>query len=92
MNDQKGKIYLIRDTEQVATNFKKREFVLLDDSNARYPKHILMQFCNDKCGFLDSFNEGDHVLVNFSLNGRMVDKGQGEKFYNNIEATDIKKI
>ncbi|MFZ5552316.1 MAG: DUF3127 domain-containing protein [Bacteroidota bacterium] len=89
----KGTIKLIRATQQVSEKFRKREFVLTDNSS-QYPQHISIQATQDKCDLLNAFNEGDEVEVGFYLRGReWQDKNTGQiKYFNSIDAFKISKV
>ena len=90
--DVTGVIKKILATEKVSEKFKKREFILTDNSNVQYPQHIAFQLTQDKCSLLDKFSEGDEVKVHFNLRGREFTTKQGEvKYFNTIEAWRIEK-
>lgn len=87
-----GKLKVKYDLQQVSDKFKKRDFVLTDDST-QYPQHILIQATQDKCGLLDSVKEGDEIKVSINIKGREWTSPQGEvKYFNSIEAWKIEKI
>lgn len=64
-----GKLHKIFPTEQKSASFSAREFVLeIPDGN--YPQLVKFQAVQDRCGLLDSFQEGDMAKVSFDLRGR----------------------
>ena len=65
-----GVIHKIESTRQVTEKFKSRLFVLKVNTNDKYTDFLPMQVVNDKTNWLDQFNEGDKVEVNFNINGR----------------------
>jgi hypothetical protein len=80
-----GEIKVIKETVQVTEKFKKREFVLIDDSS-QYPQFISFQLTQDRCGLLDASNVGDRITVNFNLRGReWTDKQGVVKYFNSLE-------
>lgn len=83
-----GILELKRDTVEVgAKGFKKREFVLLDDSNETYPQYIAMEFTQDKVSLLDNVNIGDEIEVSFNLNGRKWESPEkGTIYFNTLQA------
>jgi hypothetical protein len=86
-----GIIKVKKDTQVISDKFKKREFVLTDNSS-QYPQHISFQCTQDKCSLLDSINEGETVTVHFNLRGREWTSPQGEvKYFNTLEAWKIDK-
>lgn len=88
----KGKLKVKGEAQQVSDKFKKREFVLTDDSNSQYPQHIQFQLTQDKCGLLDKFTIGSEVRVHFNLNGRQWTSPQGEeKYFNTLDAWKLEE-
>lgn len=86
-----GTLRVKRETQVVNDRgFKKREFVLLDDSAAQYPQFISFQLTQDKCALLDNIKEGDKITVHFNLRGREWRSPQGDvKYFNSLEAWRI---
>jgi hypothetical protein len=75
--------------QQVSEKFKKREFVLTDNSS-QYPQHIAFQLTQDKCNLIDNYNVGAEIKVHFNLRGREWTSPQGEvKYFNTLEAWRI---
>jgi hypothetical protein len=71
---------------QVSEKFKKREFVITDNSS-QYPQFIQFQLTQDRCGLLDNYKVGDELKVYFNLRGREWKNPQGEvKYFNSLEA------
>ncbi|MEO8088190.1 MAG: DUF3127 domain-containing protein [Bacteroidota bacterium] len=87
----KGKLKLKSNEQVVSDRFRKREFVLTDDST-QYPQHISFQLTQDKCSLIDAVNPGDEITVSFNLRGREWKSPQGEiKYFNSLEAWKIDK-
>ncbi len=75
--------------QQISDKFKKREFVLTDNSS-QYPQHISFQLTQDKCGLIDQYKIGDELKVHFNLRGREWTSPKGEiKYFNTLEAWRI---
>lgn len=84
--DITGIIKEIGETQVVSEKFKKRDFVVTDNST-QYPQHILFQIAQDKVVFLDAWEVGDEIKVHFNLRGREWTSPQGElKHFNTLEA------
>ena len=66
----KATIKKIGITEVVSDKFKKRDIVLTDNSNEKYPQHILFQLIQDKVNLADNLRIGDSVEISFNLKGR----------------------
>ena len=92
--DITGKIKVITEAQQVSDKFKKREFVITDDSSSQYPQHISFQLTQDKCSLLDSYRVGEEVKVHFNLRGRewTSPKDGVVKYFNTLEAWRLEKI
>ncbi|MBK6830320.1 MAG: DUF3127 domain-containing protein [Flavobacteriales bacterium] len=64
-----GSIKVVGKTQQVSEKFSKRELVVTEQGG-QFPKHIPIEFKQDKTGLLDSFNPGDEVSVTAYVDGR----------------------
>lgn len=89
-----GKLIVKNEAEQVTDKFRKREFVITDDSSGMYPQFILFQLVQDKCELLDPFEVGEEVKVNFNLRGRKWEnpKTNETRYFNSIEAWRLEKV
>jgi hypothetical protein len=84
-----GILKIKKDEQVVSDKFRKREFVVTDNSS-QYPQHISFQCTQDRCSLLDSVNAGDTITVHFNLRGREWTSPQGEvKYFNTLEAWKI---
>lgn len=84
-----GTLRVKRDEQVINDRFKKREFVLLDDSS-QYPQFITFQLTQDKCNLLNDISEGEKITVHFNLRGREWKSPQNEtKYFNTLEAWKI---
>ena len=90
MPQLQGRIYHIGKTEQVTDNFSKREFILTTDVTTQYPQYITLGCNNAKTSLLDDFKEGDMVIVEININGKLSNKDD-KKAFNNLVAYQIKK-
>ncbi len=87
--DITGILKLKTEAQQVSDKFRKREFVLTDNSS-QYTQHISFQLTQDKCGLIDQYNVGDEIKVHFNLRGREWTSPKGEiKYFNTLEAWRI---
>ena len=84
-----GKIKKIDETKTFGTNgFRKREMVVTTDE--QYPQMIMIEFIQDKCDLLNSFNVGDDVKVNYNLRGREWTNKEGLKnYFTNLDAWKV---
>lgn len=91
MFELKGALKVVNESVQVTEKFKKREFVLTDDSS-QYPQDIAMQLTQDNCDKLNGLKAGDRILVKFNLRGREWINPQGEaKYFNSLDAWFVQK-
>lgn len=74
-----------------AKGFRKRELVVTTDE--QYPQMIMIEFVQDKCDLLDSYNEGDNVKVSINLRGREWINPEGvAKYFNSIQGWRIEAV
>ena len=87
-----GTIKVKSNEQQVSEKFKKREFVVTDNSS-QYPQHVMFQLTQDKCSLIDSYNVGDEIKVYFNLRGREWTSPKGEvKYFNTLEAWRLEAV
>lgn len=86
----KGKVKVVGEVQQISDSFKKREFVITDESD-QYPQDILFQAVQDRTGLLDNVKVGDSVEVSFNLRGRewTSPKDGVVKYFNSLDAWKI---
>ena len=89
----KGVIKVIRQTQQVSDKFSKREFVVTDGTDDKYPQDIMFELTQDKTGLLDSVMEGQEVEVSFNLRGREWRSPSGDvKYFNTLNAFKVETM
>ena len=75
-----GKLLRKYPTESKSDKFQAREFVIeIVNGGSQYPEFIKFQLTQERCGLLDSYNEGTEIKVHFELRGR---EWQGKYFTN----------
>lgn len=86
-----GKIKVLGDVKTFGDNgFRKREIVIT--TQEQYPQHLLIEFVQDRCELLDSFNVGENVKISINLRGREWENPEGEvKYFNSIHGWRIEK-
>jgi hypothetical protein len=87
-----GKLIVKNDAEQVTDKFRKREFVITDDSS-QYPQEIMFQLTQDKVDLLDPFQLNEQIKVNFNLRGRRWEnpKTSETKFFVSLDAWRLER-
>ena len=87
-----GKIKLINETKEYGSNgFRKRELVVT--TQEQYPQNILVEFVQDRCELLDSYNIGELVKIDINIRGReRTNKDNEVKYFNSIQGWRIEKI
>ena len=87
-----GKIKTIEKTQTFGSNgFRKREMVVTTDE--QYPQMILIEFIQDKCDLLNSYQVGQDVKVSINLRGREWINPQGEaKYFNSVQGWRIENL
>lgn len=87
--DLTGEIKFIGEEQQVSDKFRKRDFVITDNSS-QYPQHVSFQLTQDKCGLIDKHKIGDLIKVHFNLRGREWTSPKNEvKYFNTLECWRI---
>lgn len=86
----KGTLKVIGQEQVISEKFKKREFVL-EDNSSQYPQVISFQLAQDKTSLIDGFKEGDEVTAYFNLRGRewTSPKDGQVKYFNTLDAWKI---
>jgi len=87
-----GKIKWLDETKTYGNNgFRKREVVITTEE--QYPQHILVEFIQDKCDLLNTFQMGQNVKIGINLRGREWINPQGEtKYFNSIQGWRIEAV
>ena len=87
-----GRIKVIDETKTYGSNgFRKREIVVTTEE--QYPQHIMIEFVQDKCDLLNTYQVGQQVKVSINLRGREWINPQGEtKYFNSIQGWRIEKM
>ncbi len=81
-----GRVVKVYPTQQVTEKLKKRQLVIEEDSNPKYPQIVVMDFVQDKTALLDNLNTNDRVTVDFNFNGRAYQKpGEETKYFSGIQ-------
>ena len=84
-----GKIKWIDETKTYGNNgFRKREVVITTEE--QYPQQILVEFIQDKCELLNTYQVGQNVKIGINLRGREWTNSEGEtKYFNSIQGWRI---
>ena len=90
--DVSGKIKLINETKEHGNNgFRKRELVITTEE--QYPQNILVEFIQDKCDLLNSYQVGQNVKIGINIRGREWVNPQGEtKYFNSVQGWRIEAL
>ena len=87
-----GRIKQIFTSQMIGQNgFEKRDLVITTEE--QYPQAIIIQFTQQRCDLLDSWQVGQNVKVYINIKGREWTNPQGEtKYFNTIEGWKIEVI
>ena len=87
-----GKIKWVDETKEYGSKgFKKRELVITTEE--QYPQNILVEFVQDKCDLLNSFQIDQQVKISINLRGREWTNPEGQvKYFNSVQGWRIEKI
>lgn len=87
-----GKIKLINDEVKITDSFKKREFIL-EDNSSQYPQHISFQLSQDRCELIDNYTVDESITVDFNIRGReWTDNNGNIKYFNTFDVWRISKV
>lgn len=83
-----GILKVKNDTQQVSEKFRKREFVITD--NSMYPQDVLFQLTQERTDLLDSYEVNQTINVSFNIRGREWTSPTGEvKYFNSLDVWKI---
>lgn len=86
-----GNVKVINDTQVISEKFKKREFVVTDNSG-QYPQDVLFQLTQDKTDLLNDMQVNELVSVSFFIRGREWTSPSGEvKYFNSLDVWKVEK-
>ncbi len=87
-----GAIKKIDETKTYGANgFRKREVVIT--TNEQYPQTLLIEFIQDKCDLLNSYQVGQDVKISINLRGREWINPEGKTLYfNSIQGWRIETL
>lgn len=91
----KGTIEEIFQIQVISDKFQKREFVLKTVEQVKdkeWNEQIKFQVTQDKCKYLDNFNEGEEVNVKFNIRGRKVESEKGIFYFNSLDVWNIQNV
>lgn len=87
-----GKIKWVDEVKTYGSNgFRKREIVIT--TQEQYPQNIIIEFVQDKCELLDSYQIGQDVRIGINLRGREWVNPEGQtKYFNSIQGWRIDQL
>lgn len=90
MYSLKGTLKVINPEQVISEKFKKREFVV-EENSSQYPQVIMFQLAQDKTSLIDGYSEGQEVTVYFNLRGRewTSPKDGQVRYFNTLDAWKI---
>lgn len=91
MPEVTGTLKVKFDTVVVSEKFSKRDFVLTIDDDTQYPQHVSFRLTQDKCQILNDVLVGATINVHYNLKGRQWDGPTETKYFNTLDAWQIKK-
>ena len=88
----RGSLYKKEEVQMISENFKKRVFVLEVYDNPLYKDYLVFDLIQEKCSFIDGFNIGDFLIVDFNIKGREYKKeGDKNKYFITLQAWRVSK-
>lgn len=92
MYNLKGSVCRIGETQQLSDSFKKRTFVIKDNSD-KYPQTIEFETTQDRTDLLNGLSVGQEVEVTFFLRGReWTGKDGSTRIFNTLDAWKVEVL
>lgn len=90
-----GRLHVKWPTQSIKDNFSKREFVLeLQEESGTgmvFTNYASFQLVNNACGFIDQFQEGEMIKVQFNIRGNRWERDGQVKYITNLNAWRIER-
>ena len=88
----RGSLYKKEDIQTISEGFKKRVFILEVYDNPVYKDYLSFDLIQEKCSFVDGFNIGDFLIVDFNIKGREYKKeGSKDRYFITLQAWRVSK-
>ena len=88
----RGSLYKKEDIQIISEGFKKRVFILEVYDNPVYKDYLSFALIQEKCSFVDGFNIGDFLIVDFNIKGREYKKeGSKDRYFITLQAWRVSK-
>jgi len=85
-----GKVIEKQKVVEFSSSFKKGAIILLTDE--KYPQKMQIEFTQDNCDLLSTFNEGDLLDVSINIKCREWTNPQGEvKYFTSVQCWKVEK-
>lgn len=82
----------IGQTQQISDKFRKRDLIVVDNSNEKYPQVLLFQLTQDRCVLCDNLHKDQEVTLHFNIKGKEYVNSQSEvKYFNSLEVWKIEQ-
>jgi hypothetical protein len=86
-----GTIKVIGATQTIGASFQKREFVIVTPE--QYPQSIQLEFQGDKCDIIDAYAEGQEVVCDINIRGRLWTNPEGvDKYFTTLVCWKIQPV
>lgn len=90
-----GTLSEIFETNEFASGFKKREFILDKteySGDRKFTERIKFQLTKDKCSELEQYSIGDMLKVTFNIRGSKWEKDGRPLYFVNLDVWRIEKV
>ena len=85
-----GKVIEKQKVVQISSSFKKGAMIILTDE--KYPQKMQIEFIQDNCDLLNTFNEQDLVDVSINIKCREWTNPKGEvKYFTSLQGWKVEK-
>lgn len=87
--DYEGEVEEVLPLQTFSSGFTKRDLIVANDKDSRYPSMVKFTFKKDNCSLLDGVRKGQQVKVHFAIDGRKWEGPKGVQYFVDLTALKL---
>ena len=87
--DYTGEVEEVGKVQTFSSGFTKRDLIVVNDKDSKYPSLVKFTFKKDNCSILDSVKKGQNVKVHFVIDGRKWEGPKGVQYFVDLTALKL---
>ena len=87
--DYTGEVEEVGKVQTFSSGFTKRDLIVVNDKDSKYPSLVKFTFKKDNCSMLDSVKKGQNVKVHFVIDGRKWEGPKGVQYFVDLTALKL---